>query len=64
LPLIVMVMMSLVFQSTVFMRMFRYGSGDFSIWVDAATRWVTTGTLYLVSNVADNPFAGYKRPPL
>ena len=63
LPLIVMVLMSLVFQSTVFMRMFRYGSGDFSIWVDAATRWVTTGTLYLVSNVADNPFAGYKRPP-
>ncbi|MFM2308245.1 MAG: hypothetical protein RLY87_365 [Chloroflexota bacterium] len=63
LPLGAMVVLSVAFQSTVFERIFRYGSGDFSIWVDAATRWVESGQLYLVANVADNPFAGYKRPP-
>ena len=63
LPLIAMVVLSVAFQASVFERIFRYGSGDFSIWVDAAKRWVDTGQLYLVANVADNPFAGYKRPP-
>lgn len=63
LPVVVVAILAVAYQSTVFGRIFKYGSGDFSIWVDAATRWVTTGRLYLIDNVADNPFAGYKRPP-
>lgn len=44
-------------------RFFRYGSGDFQIWVDAARNWVNTGVLYRLENVVANPFALYKRPP-
>jgi len=43
--------------------LFRYGSGDFQIWIDAARNWVYNGVLYRVENVAANPFALYKRPP-
>lgn len=43
--------------------LFRYGSGDFQIWIDAARNWVYNGVLYRLENVAANPFALYKRPP-
>lgn len=43
--------------------MFRYGSGDFDIWLTAARRWVETGVLYAVDKAVANPFAVYKRPP-
>ena len=58
-----MAIMSLVHQVVIFPRIFQYGSGDFSIWLNAARRWIHTGVLYQIKTVADNPFAVYKRPP-
>ncbi len=55
--------MSLVHQAVLMSRIFHYGSGDFSIWLNAARRWMYTGVLYQINMVADNPFAVYKRPP-
>jgi hypothetical protein len=61
--MITMAIMSLVYQVVVLPRVFQYGSGDFSIWLNAARRWMYTDVLYQVKVVTDNPFAVYKRPP-
>ena len=61
--LVSLAIMSLVHQAVMLPRVFQYGSGDFSIWLNAARRWIHTGVLYQIKTVADNPFAVYKRPP-
>lgn len=61
--MITMAIMSLMHQVVVLPRVFQYGSGDFSIWLNAARRWMYTDVLYQVKVVTDNPFAVYKRPP-
>jgi hypothetical protein len=61
--IITMAIMSFVHQVVVLPRVFQYGSGDFSIWLNAARRWIYTDVLYQVKVVTDNPFAVYKRPP-
>jgi hypothetical protein len=61
--MITMAIMSLVHQVVMLPRVFQYGSGDFSIWLNAARRWIYTDVLYQVKVVTDNPFAVYKRPP-
>ncbi len=57
------VLLAIAHQLFFWNTLFRYGSGDFGIWLAAARRWVDTGVLYVSATVADNPFAVYKRPP-
>ena len=58
-----LLVVSIFHQLRVAAPMFRYGSGDFDIWLTAARRWVETGILYSVDKAVANPFAVYKRPP-
>ena len=55
--------LALAYQLFYWNTLFRYGSGDFEIWLSAARHWVETGVLYVSATVANNPFAVYKRPP-
>lgn len=58
------VMLGIMYRQYDRWRLFKYGSSDFNVWINAARHWLDTGLLYDVPQIAGDVFGYvYKYPP-